>query len=609
MIGRNVTVATVAGIVTASILTLGFKESRLFGGDHVHSNCTSDEHVGDAKRRCSVERRTMECGKLNSLLRWWWANWVFAPSLIVSGLLLAASALGEAPPDGHDIVFASTPMLLAKRPQVKSLPPVDQAGALELDDALAAEQTGVQYLTTAWRETPDSEMDASAAGGDSEEEKSVSERLEELERNYSDLQASHDELKDSLEHYATSGHDGSTMEFGGRIHVDMWQYPGSSPGVNGFETGDNDITPADRLLLRRIRFGARGDLWYNMLYRIDFEFAGGNDLEFRDVYLGFTELPVLQKVYIGNQKRPYGLDTWNSSRYTIFLERPFVVEAFNQDARRLGIQSWSHSEDMAWNWQYGVFNQRLIQDEGDYTSDHWQAQVAGRLANTIWWDECSDGRGYAHWAISGTWANTDPNQLTENYADNGISEARFRTRPEARTVERWLDTGVIPGAEDYSLLGLEKVINVGPLQISGEYQNVWLNRQTDSQLHFHGGYIYVAYFLTGEHMPWDRETGQLDRPVPFENFFLVDTCRDGVRGGCGAWQVAGRWSYGDLSDDGIQGGIGENFTFSLSWLWNPWAKMQFNYIYGNIHDNALNAVGGIDFGDYHILGTRFMIDF
>ena len=463
------------------------------------------------------------------------------------------------------------------------------------------------YLTTSWFDAQDAE--AESANDNSDEEKTVAERLEELETKYSDLEESHDELKDSLDNYAKSGHSAATMQVSGRIHLDMWQYPGSSPGVNGFETGDNDITPADRLEFRRMRFGVRGDIWENMLYKIEMEFAGANDVEFRDVYLGWTELPVFQTVLLGNQKRPYGLDHWNSSRYNVFLERPFIIEAFNQDSRRLGIQSWSHSEDLAWNWQYGVFNQRLIQDEGLYVSDHWQAQIAGRLANTLWYDECSDGRGYAHWAVSGNWADTDANQLTENYAGSGVSEARFRTRPEARADQRWLDTGVIAGAEHYSLLGLEKVINLGPLQLVGEYQNVWMNRQGDSELHFHGGYLQAAYFLTGEHMPWDRETGQLGRPEPFENFFVVDTCRDGVRGGCGAWQVAARWSYGDLADDDILGGVGQSATLGLNWLWNPWARMQFNYIYGNIHDNELNAVGGIDFGDYHILGTRFMVDF
>ncbi|MCA9260381.1 MAG: ATPase, partial [Planctomycetales bacterium] len=309
-------------------------------------------------------------------------------------------------------------------------------------------------------------------------------------------------------------------------------------------------------------------------------------------------------------KRPYGLDHLNSSRYNVFIERPFVVEAFNQDARRFGVCSYGISDDLAWNWRYGVYNQRLIQDEGNYVSDHFQAQIAGRLANTIWYDESSDGRGYAHWAVSGTWADTDPNALADNFADSGASEARFRTRPEARTDARWLDTRIIPGADDYGLMGLESVVNVGALQVVGEYQNVWLNRQAGTDLRFQGAYAYLSYFLTGEHIPWEREDGTLGRVKPFENFWLVDTCCDGVRSGWGAWQVALRWSWLDLVDDDIRGGVGHSVTAGLNWHWTPYSRMQFNYIYGNIEENDINAAGGgPNYGHYSIIGTRFMVDF
>ncbi len=448
-----------------------------------------------------------------------------------------------------------------------------------------------------------------AGADDAGAEESLADRLAALEEKYAELDETQGDLASSVKGYARAGHGDETMKVSGRIHADLWGYPGSSPGVNGFETGSNDTPPADRLGFRRMRIGVNGDLWKNTLYKLEMEFAGGNDVEFRDVYLGIKELPILRTMLIGNQKRPYGLDHLNSSRFNIFIERPFAIEAFNQDARRFGICSYGYSKDQAWNWRYGVFNQRLIQDEGNYTGNHWQGQVAGRLANTIWYDECSDGRGYAHWAVSGTWANPDGNANTENYADSGVNEARFRTRPEARTVSRWLDTGIIDGAEDYSLLGLENVVNVGALQFCGEYQKVWLDRDGGSELQFQGGYFYVSYFLTGEYMPWDRESGTLDRIEPLENFFLVDTCCDGVRGGWGAWQVAARYSMLDLADNDVQGGIGESFTAAINWYWNPYAGMQFNYIYGDIKDNALNAVGGVDFGNYHVVGARFRVDF
>jgi len=456
--------------------------------------------------------------------------------------------------------------------------------------------------------------------GDDAQEPTVEQRLAKLEENYSaldddygKLESDYKTLKKKMRTLASSGHSEATMVVNGRIHADLWSFPDSDAAINTFETGDPLLTPQDQFGFRRIRFGVKGDLWKTMLYRIEMEFAGGNESEFRDTYIGWKDLPLFQQVLIGNQKRPYGLDHLNSSRYNVFIERPFVIESFNQDARRLGVQSYSVSEDENWNWRYGVFNQRLIQDEGTYRSDHWQLEFAGRLANTFWYDEASGGRGYGHWAISGTAADPD-GSAGGNRASN---EARFRQRPEARSVNRWLNTGRIDGAANYQLLGLENVWNFGSLQLVGEYQNIWLQRDAGfgRDLNLHGGYVYASYFLTGEHMPWKRSMGILGRIKPLENFFLVDTCNDGVQGGWGAWQIAYRWSYADFNDDNIQGGRGMSHTLGFNWYWNAYARMQFNAIYGEIDDAAIsggnntgNPADALS-GNYTILGARFMVDF
>ncbi|MCM2370354.1 OprO/OprP family phosphate-selective porin [Aporhodopirellula aestuarii] len=411
-----------------------------------------------------------------------------------------------------------------------------------------------------------------------------------------------------------SGSSKSTMKVSGRVHLDGWGFDtDEDPAINDFNGGSD---PANRLGFRRIRFGVSGKIKDNMIYKIEMEFAGGNDSEFRDVFLGWIDLPFFQEVLLGNQKRPYGLDHLNSSRYNVFIERPFVIEAFNEDARRLGLQAYGVSDDMAWNWRYGVFNGRNIQDDGNYTGDHLQLQLAGRMANTIWYDETSNGRGYAHWAISGSHADVS----TADDGSDGQSESRFRTRPEGRTSsDRWLDTGLIPGADYYNLLGFESVINLGALQIVGEYQSNWVERDGFENVHLNGGYIYASYFLTGEHMPWDRESGTIDRVIPFENFWLVDTAGGGRSAGWGAWQVAARYSQADFNDADIFGGRGESITIGLNWHWNTNARMQFNYISGKIKDRdadngdntqtAINATPDVQSGDYDIYGARFMVDF
>ncbi len=186
-------------------------------------------------------------------------------------------------------------------------------------------------------------------------------------------------------------------------------------------------------------------------------------------------------------------------------------------------------------------------------------------------------------------------------------------------MSRWLDTGVFPNSnlngEDYTLLGLEGVVNVGPVQWVGEYQSVWADRLVGDDVNLHGGYTYLSYFLTGEYIPWDRESGTLDRVTPHENFFLVDRCRGGKGYGLGAWQVAVRYSYADFNDDNVYGGIGESVTAGLNWYWTPYARMQFNYIWGTIDNrdgnNTEDAIEPLNLlgGDYQAVGTRLMVDF
>ena len=193
------------------------------------------------------------------------------------------------------------------------------------------------------------------------------------------------------------------------------------------------------------------------------------------------------------------------------------------------------------------------------------------------------------------------------------NEARFRTRPEARSENRWLNTGRIAGADYYDLLGLEGVVNVGPVQVVGEYQSNWVSRDAGfDDVRFDGGYVYASYFLTGEHMPWDRESGTLDRIVPFQNFWLVNRC-DGCReAGWGAWQVAVRYSQADFNDQDIFGGKGEAWTYGMNWYWNPNARLQFNYINGKIIDRNVADSGdplNLVSGNYNIYGVRAMVDF
>ena len=116
--------------------------------------------------------------------------------------------------------------------------------------------------------------------------------------------------------------------------------------------------------------------------------------------------------------------------------------------------------------------------------------------------------------------------------------------------------------------------------------------------------------MTGEHHPWNRELGILGRVHPHEDFFSLRDCKHRIARGKGAWNVAARLSYGDLSDEDILGGRGRSVTFALNWYWNAHARLQWNYIFGRIDERELAQPDDtVVAGSYQVSGIRGILDF
>ncbi len=436
------------------------------------------------------------------------------------------------------------------------------------------------------REQTDSENETNA-----EFTESTIKELKELGESIDSISGSVEEIEDTLPGMVyTTRKTGPRMELFGRIHTSYFAYPDVDPGLAPV-LGAN---PQDAFGFRRVRIGVRGDIKDNTFYRIETEFADANNFQFRDVVLGFRNLPLLRTLTIGNHKRPYSLDQLNSSNCNVFTDRPFVADAFNDNNRRFGISSSGFSEDLRYNWHSGVYNMENIQDDGMFVGDDYQLELASRWAATPWYDQCSNGRGYMHWAIAS--AQRFPDGLGANNA------SEYSSLAEALT-PNILDTGTLVGAESESLYGLEFVLNVGAFQMGAEYMETFVDRLAGPNLNFHGGYVYASYMLTGEHMPWNRKTGTLGCVKPFENFFAVRDCNCNVARGWGAWQIGARYSYLDLNDEDIVGGQAESLTLALNWYWNEYSRMQFNYMNGDLNRLPLAE------GNYDIFALQFEIFF
>jgi phosphate-selective porin OprO/OprP len=162
------------------------------------------------------------------------------------------------------------------------------------------------------------------------------------------------------------------------------------------------------------------------------------------------------------------------------------------------------------------------------------------------------------------------------------------------------------------MLGAELSLVAGPLQVQSEYiaSSVLNSRNTAGTVNYgtcfsSGYYVMASYFLTGEHREYEKKRGSFGRVVPYRNSMLFP--RDCSERGFGAWQILARFSSLDLNDNGLNGGMINDWTIGINWFLNPSMKVQVNYDY--MDRNSLGSPTSPGEGTIHGFGMRLAHDF
>jgi len=313
---------------------------------------------------------------------------------------------------------------------------------------------------------------------------------------------------------------------------------------------------------RRARLSAKGSVTEttNYFFQMDFVFFGRPT--FTDVWVEQTQVPLLGNVRIGQWKQPFGLEVVSSFRYTTFMERSSLFQAFTP-FRHMGIGFYDHTDELDATWAASVFRSGQDQFGGTLTDDGGWG-TAERVTMLPMWED--DGQRYLH-PGAGHFFNA-PSDETIN----------FRTIPEfyigangpgavgtsgqavpggANGTPFFLATGNL-NLSSYNVVGSELLWVDGPVSLQSEAMVTMCDFQGQSCA-LPGMYAQAGWFLTGEHRPYDRKLGTIDRVIPKENFGY------NAAGGAGAWEVAARFSWLDLSDNGIHGGQLTDWTAGVNW--------------------------------------------
>jgi phosphate-selective porin OprO/OprP len=440
------------------------------------------------------------------------------------------------------------------------------------------------------------------------------------------------------------------VKVGGRVQLDTSAFtqgpgPAEPPAYGGLNPPLSGATN-----FRRARVRIEGRMYEVYDWAMEYDFANQLDVNneafpterdlgplpaVTDVWIQVRELPVLGIVRIGNQKDPFGFEHLTSSRWLNFMERSYTMDAFVgpfNNGFQPGIKILNNANDGRVIWQIGQFK-NTTNVFGSSATDGG-SQTVGRLVVLPVFE--GEGERFVHLGVAG---RTMGLKLLQTKLDPAtglptgpeVPAVRFRSRGDIRNGPPgpinsiYADAGLLEGTWQ-NMLGLEFVGNDGPLSWQAEYIGSWLYDAvtTDTSplnsgrqpppgtavgtVFYQGGYVEVLYFLTGETRTYSRLEANFDRPIPRDNFYVVrGGNRRQVFGSAGAWQVGARYNYLCLSDGVVNGGVLNGVTLGLNWLWNPNARVYFNYDF--TYRDFQNIAGFDGSGGIHGFGVRSAFDF
>jgi phosphate-selective porin OprO/OprP len=329
---------------------------------------------------------------------------------------------------------------------------------------------------------------------------------------------------------------------------------------------------------RRARLAAKGNVAENTSYLFEFDFAL-TATRFIDVWVQQAKTP-LGNIRVGRFRQPFGLAELTSVRDLPFLERPltFALGPF----RQTGISLSQVAPDE--RTTFAISGYRFLNDAfGNVYADNGGYGTAMRLTSIP-----IDLGGNYLFHLGGGYSFNDPGRdlLPSVSAD----EVSFGQNPllglpglsvdTIDAVPPFVSTGAIP-TKNNNDFNIELAIAGGRSAIESEVRWAHVNQLNGISNVFPAAYVQYRYVLTGEEIPYDRQSGFFKRIVP-------DPCSCGF-GLPGAWEIATRASYIDLNGDGIPGPGRRltDVTVGLNWYVNGFTKCQLNWIHAQLDDQRI----------------------
>lgn len=391
----------------------------------------------------------------------------------------------------------------------------------------------------------------------------------------------------------------------GVLQGDVGYYPGfdakSKVGPQNLNSGFN---------ARRARIGVTGKADGDFTYTFIYDAGNSSDATSKGIenasvnYVGIKGV----SVDFGYANQLFTLDQATSSYDTLFMERATpsnIATGLNTGDNRSSVGA-RYFNDRLWVGAYvtgpavgdvhgqaeriGAFERAAYQvlSDPDYSlhvgvgvDELIKAPLNNGAAAATTLSLGSDGKTIT--------TSTVPSPYSISLSDQ--PELRVDTTTFANTGTLGTLANPVTGAQIYDV---ELAGNYRNFYAQGEYFHYQIDRQGLDTATFNGGYAEAAWTITGETHKYVPSSASYTRIVPAHAF-------DPSEGFWGAWEVAGRVSYIDLTSNftpglassaqpsAVNGGKQTSFTAGLNWYPNNYMRVELNYIHTNYTKDNLSS--------------------
>lgn len=333
----------------------------------------------------------------------------------------------------------------------------------------------------------------------------------------------------------------------------------------------------DAIGLRRARIGAEGHLSPESRYVAEIDLATGYVI-IRDLYFAHGNVKERGEWKFGHMREPFSLEGGTSANSFAFMERSPINTL--DPARNWGVGQVRAFAGERQTFAWGVFQAGSDASDLEFGPGS-NAAFTAKWTGLAWYE--NHGRDLMHFGVA----------ISERIPTDGI--VTINEQPQSPLLD-FGDSSSSPFIPKLKIpASFEQLINLQWAYVhesfwaQAEWYGSYIDQNGGGPVFFHGSYLDVGYFLTGEQRKY-LTTGGVFGPVsvkrPVVSHFSSKNHAEEL--GHGAWEATCRFSYLDFIDKDTPGGstpgqpVGVRMplaTFGMNWYLADRLRLMFNYSY------------------------------